>query len=96
MIKAAPTPPTKYTPHTSDATPSVALGRIFKTADTTSYTDFDDGVDGQEIWILAEHAAVLTHNANIKTSTAGNKTLTAGVIYKLVSVGGVWYESATV
>ena len=80
---------------TSDATPSVALGFVFKTADTTTYTDFDDGVDGQEFWLLANHAATVSDNANINTSTGANKTLTVGVLYKFLSVGGVWYEQAT-
>jgi len=79
----------------ADATPSVAKGHIFKTADTTTYTDFDDGVDGQEFWLVADHAATVTNGANIKTSTGSNKTLTVGVLYKFLSVGGVWYEQAT-
>lgn len=40
----------------NDATPSVSKSSRFKTANTssTTITDFDDGVDGQEIEIIAE------------------------------------------
>ena len=41
---------------TTDATPSVAGGRLFQTADTTGITDFDDGVTGQIITVLSKHA----------------------------------------
>lgn len=41
-----------------DATPSVATGRNFKTANTsaTTITDFDDGEDGQEILVRVNDA----------------------------------------
>jgi parallel beta-helix repeat protein len=79
----------------ADTTPSVALAKVFKTADTSTYTDFDDGVDGQQFYLLALHAAVVTNGTNIKTSTGSNKTLTVNVLYSFVSIGGVWYEIAT-
>jgi hypothetical protein len=83
----------------ADATPSVALGgpgRVFKTADTTTYTDFDDDPgEGDHFYLLALHAAAVTNGANIKTSTGANKTLTVNVMYHFVSVNGVWYETAT-
>jgi hypothetical protein len=83
----------------ADATPSVGLGgpgRIFKTADTTTYTAFDDTLgESDQFYLLALHAAVVTNNAAIKTSTGANKTLTVNVIYSFINVGGVWYEVAT-
>lgn len=79
----------------TDATPSIATGSMFKTADTTTYTDFDDAVEGKRISILALHAAVVTNGTNIKTSTAANKTLVVDRLYNFVSIGGVWYEDAT-
>jgi len=79
----------------ADATPTVQGRRFFKTADTTTYTDFDDATEAQEINILALHAATVTNGANIKTSTGANKTLTVNVLYTFVSIGGVWYEKAT-
>ena len=80
---------------TTDATPSVDGGLNFETADTTTYTDFDDAAEGQEITILALHAATVTNNANIGTSTGANKTLTVGVAYKFISRSGKWHEFAT-
>jgi len=82
---------------TSDATPSVASSEdFFETADTTTYTDFDDvRGDGHTFKLLALHAAIVTDGSNIKTSTGANKILTVDVIYEFTSRGGVWYETAT-
>lgn len=47
----------------ADATPNVSAAQHFKTADTTTYTDFDDGgdsstlLDGQWLHVLCLHAA---------------------------------------
>lgn len=49
----------------SDATPDVSAGSLFKSADTTTYTDFDDGTDhtdledGQQLVIFFQHAATM-------------------------------------
>jgi hypothetical protein len=82
----------------TDTTPSVSSTEdVFKTADATVYTDFDDSRgDGHSFKLLADHAATVSNNSNIKTSTGGNKVLTVGVIYTFTSVGGIWYETATV
>ena len=79
----------------ADATPSVAGRKNFETSDTTTYTDFDDGVDGQEITLLALHAATVTDGTNIFTSTGANKVLTVDIAYRFVNRGGNWYEIAT-
>ena len=81
----------------SDATPSVISPEdFFVTADTTTYTDFDDSRgDGHTFKLLALHAATVTDGANIKTSTGANKTLTVNVVYEFTSRSGVWYENAT-
>ena len=77
------------------STPTVWEGEFFKTADTTTYTDFDNPTEGKVIRILAGHAATVTDGTNIMTSTGANKTLTVDVIYTFTSIGGVWYEQAT-
>jgi hypothetical protein len=81
----------------SDATPSVASTEdLFVTADTTTYTDFDDSRgDGHTFKLVAAHAATVSDNANIFTSTGANKVLTVGVIYEFTSRNGAWYENAT-
>ena len=47
------------------ATPSVSAGNLFKTGGTTPITDFDDGVVGQTIKILAAHSVKITDGAPI-------------------------------
>ena len=49
----------------NDATPSVDLLSTVKTGGTTTITDFDDGVVGQELLILSDHAVTITDNAAI-------------------------------
>lgn len=83
-------PPKAFT--AADATPSVDQYCFFKTADTTTYTDFDTHVPGQEIKIIAFHTATLTNGTNIKTNTGANKTMVVNKIYTLRDVNGVWYE----
>jgi len=81
----------------ADATPDISLSRIWKTADTTTYTDFGGVVgEGHSFKLLANDAATVSDNANIKTSTGANKTLTVDVVYEFTHIGGIWYENATV
>ena len=49
----------------NDATPSVDLLSTVKTGGTTTITDFDDGVVGQELLILSDHNVTITDNASI-------------------------------
>jgi len=79
----------------ADTTPVVFEGSSFKTADTTTYTDFDGAFEGKVFTLLALHAAVVTDGSNIFTSTGANKTLTVNKLYEFKSIGGVWYETAT-
>lgn len=76
----------------ADTTPSVDGYGQFRTGDTTAYTNFDDGVSGQQITILASHAATLTNNATIKTTTGANVTMTVNRRYRLTNWQGVWYQ----
>ena len=48
-----------------DATPTVAASNLFKTGGATTITDFDDGVVGQTIKILAAHSVKITDGAPI-------------------------------
>ena len=78
----------------ADATPTVLDGQLFTTAGTTAITDFDDGVVGQTITILATASITITHNAS-------NIILNGGVNYAMTDtdtltltmfVAGVWSE----
>jgi len=60
----------------ADATPSVAVGNTFITAGTTAITDFDDGVVGQTIHILATASITITDGAPIILNGSANYTMT--------------------
>ena len=49
----------------NDATPSVGEYSVWLTGGTTTITDFDDGVEGQLITIIAEHSVTITDGTNI-------------------------------
>jgi hypothetical protein len=83
-------PPKSFT--AADATPSVEQYCFFKTGAADTYTDFDDGAPGQQIQILAVHAATLTNGVNIFTNTGANKVMVVNRIYTLRDVNGIWYE----
>jgi hypothetical protein len=83
-------PPKTFT--AADATPSVEQYCFFKTGAADTYTDFDDGAPGQQIQILAVHAATLTNGVNIFTNTGANKVMVVNRIYTLRDTNGVWYE----
>ena len=68
--------PKVYTFTSADATPSVKGGSIFKTAGTTAITDFDDGVIGQTIRILATASITITDGAPIILNGNANYTMT--------------------
>jgi hypothetical protein len=77
----------------NSATPSVKGGTNFLTGGTTTITDFTNGVEGQEIRILAEHAITITDGTNIflagSTNFAMNATDTLSLLCK---ADGNWYE----
>jgi len=78
---------------TTDATPSVSAGRIFKTADTTGLTDFDDGETGQVITVIAGHTVVITDGTNIFLSGSANWTMTLSDTLTLICQSdNKWYE----
>ncbi len=77
----------------TDATPSVADGNIFKTANSgaTVITTFHDGIVGQEILIIFTDAfTTIAETDNIKLSAAFTSTVDDTM--KLVFDGTSWYE----
>jgi len=78
-----------------EATPSVLNGRIFKSGGTTPITDFDDGVVGQEITILAEHSITITDGSPIVLNGGGNYTMTDSDTLTLRMFNDqIWHETA--
>ena len=60
-----------------DATPSVGGKSLFKSGGTTAITDFDDGVVGQTIEILAAHTITITDGSAIDLAAGGDYVMTA-------------------
>jgi|GEM_PF-3958655 hypothetical protein len=78
-----------------DATPTVGNGYYFLTGGTTTITDFDDGVEGQEIKIIAEHSITITDGTNIFLSGSANYVMAATDTLMLIQkADGKWYEMA--
>ena len=83
--------PTTFT--SADATPSVAGYELFKTAGTTAITDFDNGVLGQTIKILATGSITIVDGASIILGGGGNFNMTASDTLTLTMFDdGVWQE----
>ena len=77
-----------------DATPSVKFRDKWITGGTTTITDFDDGVEGQEITIFAEHAITITDGTNIFLSGSANFVMSDTDSLTLVQkADGLWYET---
>jgi len=78
-----------------DATPSVSAGNHFITGGTTTITDFDDGVTGQVISVIAEHSVTITDGTNIFVKTGGNLAMAATDTLTLIQkADGKWYQLA--
>jgi len=76
-----------------DATPTVRGGVLFLTGGTTTITDFDDGVTGQTITVIAEHSVTITDGTNIFLSGSSNFEMTATDTLTLIQkADGKWYE----
>ena len=89
--------PISWTIHTlpNEATPSVGGGRLFLTGGTTTVTDFDDGVEGQMITVIAAHTLIITDGTNIFLNASGNWTMVATDTLSLVcKADGKWYETS--
>lgn len=77
----------------SDATPSVAGGNIFKAPYANTITDFDDGLEGQVITMIAEAANTITDGTNIFLEGSQNFVMADGDSLSLVcKADNKWYE----
>lgn len=78
-----------------NATPPVLGGKSFITGGTTAITDFDDGVPGQEIVILSEHAITITDGTNIILNGSANFVMAASDSLTLIQkADNKWYETS--
>lgn len=80
-----------------EATPSVFGGNNFVTSGTANdpITDFDDGVEGQIIRIIAEHAITITDGTNIFLNGSVNFVMAATDTLTLIQKSDLkWYELA--
>ena len=85
--------PDTVTTMADDATPSISAGNLFKTGGTTAITDFDDGVVGQTIKILAAHSVTITDGAPIILSGGANFDMVATDTLELTMFDDqVWQE----
>jgi hypothetical protein len=87
--------PISWSIHTlsNDATPSVEGGRLWLTGGTTTVTDFDDGIEGQAITVIAEHAITITHGTNIFLNGAANFVMAVKDTLTLqCKADNKWYE----
>jgi hypothetical protein len=74
-------------------TPSVLAGNVFLTGGTTAITDFDDGMEGQEIKIISEHAITITDGTNIFLNGSANFVMAASDTLTLIcKADNKWYE----
>lgn len=79
----------------NDATPSVLDGGVLLTGGTTTITDFDSGVEGQIITIIAEHTITITDGTNIFLNGSANFVMAATDTLTLIQkADGKWYETA--
>ena len=81
---------------TTDGTPSVLAGRVFKTADATTITDFDDGYAGKIITVLAKHSLTFDTTTaqdashNLDGSSADITADTGDILVWLCEDGTKW------
>ena len=81
---------------TTDGTPSVLAGRVFKTADATTITDFDDGYAGKIITVLAKHSLTFDTTTaqdashNLDGSSADITADTGDILVWLCENGTTW------
>lgn len=74
-------------------TPSIKHGAVFLTGGTTAITDFDDGVEGQVIKILAAHTVTITDGTNIFLNGSANFGMLASDSLMLIcKADNKWYE----
>lgn len=76
-----------------DATPTVAGKRVAVTVGTTTITDFDNGVTGQLLTIIAETSIKITDGTNIFLNGSADFDMTATDTLTLIcKADNKWYE----
>jgi len=79
----------------NNATPTVAEGNVFVTGGTTAITDFDDGVVGQTIQILAEHTITITDGTPIQLMGGDDFNMVSQNSLTLTMFNDqIWHETA--
>lgn len=79
----------------SDTTPTVSKGNLFASGGPVAITDFDDGLTGQIITVVAEHSVQIADNNNIVLNGSRNFDMVLGDTLTLVlKSNGVWWETA--
>lgn len=77
-------------------TPSVKNGDRFFTGGTTTITDFDDGIEGQEITVVSNHSVTIdTTSTNLTGSTVDLDT-ESGFVTKWVSINGTTWRLVSI
>jgi hypothetical protein len=77
----------------NNATPTVAGDRVVITGGTTTITDFDNGITGQMITVIAAHGLIITDGTNIFLSSSTNWTMSATDTLTLICQSdNKWYE----
>lgn len=76
-----------------DSTPSVGGWSNFQLADTTTISNFDDGVEGQTIRVYCPFSGAidLTDSGITAVNRTGDYTATVGDMLIFTRTGGVWY-----
>jgi hypothetical protein len=78
-----------------DAKPSISGKDIWLTGGTTTITDFDDGVEGQIITVIAEHSVTITDGTNIFLNGSANWDMTETDTLTLICKENLkWYETS--
>jgi len=84
---------TEFISLADDATPSVQKGTKFLSGGITTITDFDDGVEGQVITLIAAHSITITDGTNIFLSGSANFVMSATDTLSLIQKADrKWYE----
>lgn len=76
------------------ATPSVSAGNVFVTSGTQTVTDFDDGSEGKQFTLIAEHNKTITDGTNIFLSGSANFDMVDTDTLTLICKADLkWYET---
>ena len=78
----------------ADTTPSVknVVTWVAQNTNPTTVTQFDDGQDGQVLYILGDGYTTVANNANIKNNNSNDTLLQASAVYTYKRMVGIWYQ----